>query len=477
MQTIFELSKKGRKTGYLPKLDVPEKEVVPKELLRESNSLPELNEVEIIRHYTALSRRNFGIDNGFYPLGSCTMKYNPKINEDMAKLPKFLDSHPYSNENAVQGNLELMYNLQQQLLEITGMDAITLQPAAGAHGELTGLMLVKAYFENKNENRKIILTPDSSHGTNPASASMCNFQTITIKSNEKGQLDIEELKENLTKDVAALMLTIPNTLGIFEEDILKVTELAHKNGCLVYMDGANMNALLGIVKPKDIGIDIIHLNLHKTFSTPHGCGGPGSGPVAVVKELEPFLPWPGIEKKENKFLLNYNKPESIGRVKSFYGNFGVMIKAYSYISALGAEGLKRAAEHAVLNANYLKEKLKKHFNLKYDYLCKHEFVLDDSSMPNNIKTTDIAKRLIDYGFHPPTIYFPLIVHGAIMVEPTETENKETLDRFAEAMIKIKEEAEKNPELVKNAPDSTPVGRLDEVTAARKPILRESYPRK
>ena len=366
-----------------------------------------------------------------------------------------------------------MYNLQEQLLEITGMDSITLQPAAGAHGELAGLMLIKAYFKDKKEDRKTTITPDSSHGTNPASAAMCSFETITLKSNEKGQVDIENLKQELNKDVAAIMLTIPNTLGIFEENILEITGLAHENGSLVYMDGANMNALLGIAKPKDMGIDVLHLNLHKTFSTPHGCGGPGSGPVAVVKELEPFLPIPGIEKQDNNYKLNYQKPKSIGRLKSFYGNFGVMIKAYSYITSLGAEGIRKVAEHAVLNANYLKEKLKKHYNLKYDYLCKHEFVLDDSNLPNNITTADIAKRLIDYGFHPPTIYFPLIVHGAIMIEPTETENKETLDRFTKAMIKIKQEAIDNPGIIKNAPNSTPVKRLDNVKAARQAILRYS----
>lgn len=474
MKLIFELSKEKHSTNYLPELDLPEKDIpFPDELLRKENDLPELSEVEIIRHYTKLSRRNFGVDHGFYPLGSCTMKYNPKINEDLAVLPEFTNTHPYSNQSAIQGNLELIYNLQQQLLEITGMDEITLQPAAGAHGELTGLMIIKSYFEDEKEKRTTIITPDSSHGTNPASATMCGFNTITLKSNERGQVDLKDLKQHLTKDVAAIMLTIPNTLGIFEENIIEITELAHKNGSLVYMDGANMNALMGIVKPKDMGIDILHLNLHKTFSTPHGCGGPGSGPVAVIRKLEPFLPLPRIEKKGNQFTLNYIKVRSIGRVKSFYGNFGVMIKAYAYITALGTEGIKKATEHAVLNANYLKEKLKHHYHLKYNYLCKHEFVLDDSNLPNGITTADIAKRLIDYNFHPPTTYFPLIVHGAIMIEPTETENKETLDNFANALIKIKEEAKNNPEIIKNAPNSTPVNRLDDVKAARQPILKYS----
>ena len=475
MKLIFETSKENHRTDYLPNLDIPKKEnLLPDELLRKSNNLPELNEVELIRHFTKLSKRNFGVDNGFYPLGSCTMKYNPRINEDLASLHGFANTHPYSKESSIQGNLELMHNLQEQLLEITGMDEITLQPAAGAHGELTGLMIIKSYFEDKNENRKTIITPDSSHGTNPASATMCNFNTLTLKSNEKGQVDIEDLKQHLTKDVAAIMLTIPNTLGIFEENILEITALAHENGTLVYMDGANMNALMGIAKPKDMGVDILHLNLHKTFSTPHGCGGPGSGPVAVTKELEPFLPIPRIEKKENIFTLNYIKVKSIGRVKAFYGNFGVMIKAHSYITSLGSTGIKRVTEHAVLNANYLKEKLKYHYNLKYDCLCKHEFVLDDSNLPNNITTADIAKRLIDYNFHPPTIYFPLIVHGAIMIEPTETENIETMDNFADALIKIKEEAKESPDLIKNAPNSTPIRRLDDVKAARQPVLRYEF---
>jgi glycine dehydrogenase subunit 2 len=367
-----------------------------------------------------------------------------------------------------------MHRLQEQLQEITGMDAITLQPAAGAHGELAGLMLVKAYFKDKGEERRKIITPDSSHGTNPASASMCGFETLTLKSNEKGQVDVDNLKEELTSDVAAIMLTIPNTLGIFEEKIIEITKLAHANGSLVYMDGANMNALMGVVKPGDMGIDVLHLNLHKTFSTPHGGGGPGSGPVAVVSKLEPFLPVPSVEKQGEKYILSYDKPKSIGRVKSFYGNFGVMVKAHAYITALGGDGLRKVAEQAVLNANYLKERLKKHYNLQYDCLCKHEFVLDDSRMPNNVTTKDIAKRLIDYGYHSPTIYFPLIVHGALMIEPTETENKEMLDRFADALVKIKQEAEKEPEKVLKAPLSTVVSRLDEVSAARNPVLKYQF---
>jgi glycine dehydrogenase subunit 2 len=472
VKTIFEKSIEDNSGDYLPKLDIPSGKIIPDNLIRLSNNLPELSELELTRHYTNLSKRNFGVDTGFYPLGSCTMKYNPKVSEDVARLEKF-DMHPYSDEFSAQGCLELMYNLQSQLLEITGMDALTLQPAAGAQGELAGLMIVKKYFKTIGERRTRVLTPDSSHGTNPASASMCNFKAAALKSNEKGQIDLDALKENLTNDVAALMLTIPNTLGIFEEQILEITKLAHDNGTLVYMDGANLNALLGIVKPKDIGIDILHINLHKTVATPHGGGGPGSGPVAVTKELSYFLPVPTVEKTGIRYQLNYDRPKSIGRVKSFYGNFGVMVKAFTYITALGAEGLKRVSQHAVLNANYLKKILKSHYNLKYDIICKHEFVLDDSKMPNNITTADIAKRLLDYGFHPPTIYFPLIVPGAIMIEPTETENKETLDEFATALIKIKQEAQDSPELVKNAPHKAVVKRLDNVKAARNPVLKYS----
>jgi len=471
MKTIFEISRKGAKTGYLPKMDVPRKDCLPDSMLRKDNNLPEINEVELVRHYTTLSKRNFGVDDGFYPLGSCTMKYNPKVNEDMSRLPGFTETHPLSNINSVQGNLELLYNLQNDLLEITGMDSITLQPAAGAHGELTGMMIVKKYFEVNGQERTKIITTDSSHGTNPATATMCGFETITLKSNEKGQADIDALKKELTSDVACIMLTIPNTLGIFEEEIIKITRMCHDNGTLVYMDGANMNAMVGIARPREMGVDILHLNLHKTFSTPHGCGGPGSGPVAVIRELEDFLPIPKIEESNGLYKLNYNSKNSIGRIRAFYGNYGVLVKAYTYIKSLGSSGLRRVAESAVLNANYLKEKLKSHYHLAYDYLCKHEFIIDDSKLPNKVTTKDVAKRLIDYGMHPPTIYFPLIVPGAIMIEPNDTENKATLDMFAEVMIKIKDEAETNPEIVKNAPVTAPVTRLNEVQAARNPCLK------
>jgi|TARA_B100001964_G_C14262006_1_gene616189 glycine dehydrogenase subunit 2 len=471
MKLIFEKTSKGRTGVELPELDVPEKaDLIPKSLLRTELELPELSEVDVVRHYTELSKRNFGVDDGFYPLGSCTMKYNPKINEDIAKLPGFTAIHPLAPE-LNQGALQLIYELEKDLCEITGMQRFTLQPAAGSHGELTGVMIIKKYFEIKNEKRNKILIPDSAHGTNPASAALCEFEAIQIKSNNEGIIDLEDLKKHMTKDVAGLMLTNPNTLGIFDKNILEIARILHDNGSLFYCDGANANAILGIVKIADMGFDIVHLNLHKTFSTPHGCGGPGSGPVGVIKELVDYLPTPLINKKNDNYYLDYNLKNSIGQVRVFYGNFNVLVKAYTYIKSLGAEGLRQVAENAVLNANYLMSKLKKHYDLPYDTICKHEFVLSDKNMPNNITTIDIAKRLLDYGFHAPTIYFPLIIHGAIMIEPTETESKQTMDKFAEAMIKIKQEAEQNPDLLKNAPSTTPVKRLDAVLAARKPILK------
>jgi glycine dehydrogenase subunit 2 len=512
MKLIFEKTSAGRKAVELPKLDVPEKsDLIPKDMLRAELNLPEVSEIDVIRHYTALSRKNFGVDNGFYPLGSCTMKYNPKINEDIAKLPGFTSIHPLTPD-LNQGALQLMYELEKDLCEITGMERFTLQPAAGSHGELTGVMIIKKYFQVKGEKRNKILIPDSAHGTNPASAALCEFETIQIKSNNEGLIDLEDLKQHISKDVAGLMLTNPNTLGLYDKNILEIAKILHNNGSLFYCDGANANALLGIVKIADMGFDIVHLNLHKTFSTPHGCGGPGSGPVGVIKELVDFLPIPLIErlsfqktnlentkksqsdflcpknpegifqgmrgnisehfdKDNNNYYLNYNLKNSIGQIRAFYGNFTVLVKAYTYIKSLGAEGLRQVAENAVLNANYLMSKLKKHYDLPYDTICKHEFVLSDKNMPNNITTMDIAKRLLDYGFHAPTIYFPLIVHGAIMIEPTETESKQTLDKFVEVMIKIKQEAEENPELLRNAPSTTPVKRLDAVIAARKPILK------
>ncbi|ADH60110.1 Glycine cleavage system P-protein-like protein [Thermoanaerobacter mathranii subsp. mathranii str. A3] len=474
---IFELSKKERKAYTFPKLDVEEKtleEILPEQMIRkEEIELPEVSEVDIIRHYTLLSNKNYGVDTGFYPLGSCTMKYNPKINEDMASLTGFTALHPYQPVETVQGALKLMYELENMLSEITGMDKFTLQPAAGAHGELTGLMIIKAYHEHRNDKkRKKIIVPDSAHGTNPASATVAGFDVIEIKSNKEGAIDLEALKTVLNEEVAGLMLTNPSTLGLFEENIVEIARLVHEAGGLLYYDGANMNAIMGITRPGDMGFDVVHLNLHKTFSTPHGGGGPGSGPVGVKKELADFLPVPVIEFKDGMYTLNYDRPLSIGKVRSFYGNFNVLVKAYSYILTMGAEGLKRASEMAVLNANYLKEKLKNHYKVAVDKVCMHEFVLAGLlEKVNDIRTLDVAKRLIDYGFHPPTIYFPLIVEEAIMIEPTETENKETLDAFIEAMIKIAEEAKENPQLLKEAPHNTPVRRVDEVLAARNPVLK------
>lgn len=476
---IFELSKKGRKAYTLPKLDIEEKpleDILPQQMMRkEEIELPEVSEVDIIRHYTLLSNKNYGVDTGFYPLGSCTMKYNPKINEDMASLIGFTALHPYQPVETVQGALKLMYELENMLSEITGMDKFSLQPAAGAHGELTGLMIIKAYHEHRNDKkRKKIIVPDSAHGTNPASAAVAGFDVIEIKSNKEGAIDLEALKAVLNDEVAGLMLTNPSTLGLFEENIVEIARLIHEAGGLLYYDGANLNAIMGITRPGDMGFDVVHLNLHKTFSTPHGGGGPGSGPVGVKKELADFLPVPVIEFKDGIYSLNYDRPLSIGKVRSFYGNFNVLIKAYSYILTMGAEGLKRASEMAVLNANYLKEKLKNHYKVAIDKVCMHEFVLAGLlEKVNDITTLDVAKRLIDYGFHPPTIYFPLIVDSAIMVEPTETESKETLDAFIEAMIKIAEEAKENPQLLKEAPHNTPVRRVDEVLAARNPVLKWS----
>ncbi|WP_270941090.1 aminomethyl-transferring glycine dehydrogenase subunit GcvPB [Romboutsia lituseburensis] len=475
-KTLIEISKIGRKAYSLPKLDIEDINIndliEEKNLRKEELNLPEVSELDIARHYTLLSNKNFGVDTGFYPLGSCTMKYNPKINEDMANNTSFTNIHPYQPTNTAQGSLELMYNLSKSLGEITGMDQVTLQPSAGSHGEFTGLMMIKAYHENRGDfKRTKVIVPDSSHGTNPASASMAGFKIVQIESDKNGAVDIEKLKEALDEEVAALMLTNPSTLGLFEKNIKEIAGLVHNIGGLLYYDGANMNAIMGITRPGDMGFDVVHLNLHKTFSTPHGGGGPGSGPVGVKKELIPFLPVPIVEKNENEYILNYNKPKSIGKVKNFYGNFGVLVKAYSYILTMGKEGLKEASQVAVLNANYLKEKLKEYYYLPIDTVCKHEFVLGGICKGHSeVKTMDIAKRLLDYGYHPPTVYFPLIINEAIMIEPTETENLETLDGFIETMVAIAKEAKENPEIVKNAPYDTIIKRVDEARAVKSPIL-------
>jgi glycine dehydrogenase subunit 2 len=473
MELIFENSRPGRRAGTIPSSDVPEvalDKVIDASLLRADLNLPELSEVDIVRHYTRLSQRNFGVDMGFYPLGSCTMKYNPKINENVAGLQGFTSLHPYVPEAAAQGNLQLLHELAGFLSEICGMADFTLQPAAGAHGELTGVMVIKKHFEKKKETRSTILIPDTAHGTNPASVALCGFQVATLRSNAEGGVDLAHLRELMTQDVAGLMLTNPNTLGLFERNIDEVSSIVHGKGGLLYCDGANANALVGITRPGDLGFDIIQLNLHKTFSTPHGCGGPGSGPVGVKSHLVPFLPVPRVVKEGDRFRWSEKFPDSIGRVRSFYGNFNVMVKAYTYIRSIGAEGLKRVSENAVLNANYIKERLRPFYLLAYDRICMHECVFSGEKQvrESGVHTTDIAKRLLDYGFHPPTIYFPLIVREAIMIEPTETESKETLDEFCAAMISIAKEAKENPDLVKSAPLTTPVKRMDDVLAARKP---------
>lgn len=476
---IFEVSREGRKAYTLPTLDVPEidiKEMFIENTLRRAEVvLPEVSEVDAVRHFTLLSNKNYGVDTGFYPLGSCTMKYNPKINEDVASKPSFTNLHPYQPVETTQGALHVMYELGGMLSEITGMDKVTLQPAAGAHGELTGLMIIKSYHQKRGDSKRIkIIVPDSAHGTNPASAAVAGFDIVEIKSDENGAVDLESLKAALNDEIAGLMLTNPSTLGLFEKNIKQIADLVHEAGGLLYYDGANTNAIMGITRPGDMGFDVVHLNLHKTFSTPHGGGGPGSGPVGVKKDLVEFLPVPVIEKQKDKYILNYDRPSSIGKIKSFYGNFGVMLRAYTYILTMGADGLKKASEVAVLNANYMKEQLKKHYYLPIDEICKHEFVLGGLEKGlHEVSTLDIAKRLLDYGYHPPTIYFPLIVDSAIMIEPTETESKETLDAFIDVMIKIAKEAKSDPELLKTAPHNTYVRRLDEVKAARTPVLKWS----
>jgi len=473
---IFEQGGEGRKGYSLPRWDVEKAEdgkLIPSHLLRkELKGFPQLSEVEVVRHFTRLSQWNFGVDSGFYPLGSCTMKYNPKVNEDVAKLSGFANIHPYTPEEFCQGLLRAMYELERFLAEITGMDQATLQPAAGAHGELTGMMMIRAALDARGEKRKRVLVPDTAHGTNCSTSTVASYQVVEIKSNERGVIPPQKVEELMDEEVAGIMVTNPNTLGFFEEHLSEIAEIVHRKGGFVYCDGANLNALMGIVKLGDLGVDMVHLNLHKTFSTPHGGGGPGAGPLAVKRELAPFLPIPVIEKEGETYRFNFDRPRSIGRVRAFYGNFGVILKAYAYILSMGAEGLRRSSEMAVLNANYLMTGLKGSYHLPYDQPCMHECVFTDRFQEKfHVSTLDIAKRLIDYGFHPPTIYFPLVVKGALMMEPTETESREGLDRFIETMITIAKEAEENPELLRQAPRKVKVRRLDEVLAARKPKLK------
>ncbi|MER2294368.1 MAG: aminomethyl-transferring glycine dehydrogenase subunit GcvPB [Desemzia incerta] len=477
-ELLFEISRSNRRACSLPQSDVPTvslKEKFTEKFVREEPAnLPEVSEPQLMRHYTALSNKNFGVDNGFYPLGSCTMKYNPKINEDVARYDGFAHIHPLQPTQTLQGAFQLMYELQEDLKVVSGMDEVSLQPAAGAHGEWAGLMIIKAYHEINNELdvRRKILVPDSAHGTNPASAVIAGFDVIEIPSNEDGTVDLEALKEQVGPDTAGLMLTNPNTLGIFEKDILEMAEIVHEVGGLLYYDGANLNAIMGITTPGAMGFDIVHLNLHKSFSTPHGGGGPGSGPIGVKAFLTPYLPVPKIEKSGEEFVLNSDYPLSIGRIKGYFGNFGVNVRAYTYIRTMGGRGLRKVSESAVLHANYLRHRLEPYYDSPYSQICKHEFVLSGNRQKKlGVRTTDIAKRLLDFGYYAPTIYFPLIVEECLMIEPTETESKETLDEFANVMIRIAQEVEQNPEIVTQAPHYTSVKRLDEVTAARKPVVR------
>ena len=506
---IFEKSSPGRRCFTLPACDVPEKPIEellsPKMLRKQEAKLPEVSEIDVVRHFTRISQKNFCVDTNFYPLGSCTMKYNPRINEEAARMEGFTKLHPYQPVGQCQGILKLLYDFEQMLKSISGMAAFTLQPAAGAHGELTGMLIIRAYLQKMGETRHRIIVPDSAHGTNPASAALCGYEVESIQSNTEGLVDIKKLKESFTRDTAALMITNPNTLGLFEKDILEICKIAHDAGGLVYCDGANMNALMGIARPGDMGVDILHLNLHKTFSTPHGGGGPGAGPIGVTENLRPFLPVPRIEvlATENTeiaeekigeanspssrhphnsvssvnsvadlFHLNYDYPDSIGRVRAFYGHVGMMIRAYTYLLSLGKEGVCKVGEYAVLNANYLRHKLKQYYYIPYGKTCMHEFVISAKKQKwKGVSALDIAKKLLDYGFHAPTIYFPLIVEEAMMIEPTETESRETLDAFANAMIQIATDIEQQPETVRNTPQTTPIGRPDEVKAAREPRLK------
>lgn len=474
---IYEKSSPGRRAEILPEPGVPRKkasELIPEKFVRKSAlPLPEVSELDAVRHFVNLSTLNHSIDTGFYPLGSCTMKYNPKINDAMAALDGFRELHPLQPEDQAQGALELLDTLQEKIAAIVGLPAVSLQSAAGAQGELLGLMLIKAYFKHKGDNKRTkVIVPDTAHGTNPASAAMAGYEVIEIGSNERGLVDIEALKKVLGPDVAAIMLTNPSTLGLFEEDIIQIQKLVHECGGLLYYDGANLNAIMGLVRPGDMGFDVCHLNLHKSFSTPHGGGGPGACAVACRDYLAPYLPVPIVAKKDGAYSLDYDRPHSVGKIKGFYGNFGILVRALTYIAAHGKEGLTQVSRDAILSANYLKENLKRSFKLPYTQPCMHEFVLSGVwQKERGCNTTQIAKRMLDYGVHAPTVYFPLVVPEAMMIEPTETESKQTLDEFIEIMLQIDKETKETPDLVTSAPSKTPVGRLDEALAARKPNLR------
>ncbi len=477
MKLIFEKSRPGRRGGELPRHDVPRAEV-PAELKRTTPPrLPELAEPEILRHFTELSTRNFGIDTGFDPLGSCTMKYNPRVNERLAMLPGFRDLHPYQDEDGIQGALDLMWRLQEALIEVSGLHVCSLQPAAGSQGELTGLLLMRAYFADRGEGdrRDTIVTADTAHGTNPASVTMAGYKLAKVQTDARGNVDVAHLRELVDEHTAGLMLTNPSTLGLFDEHIEEIAEIFHQVGALLYYDGANLNAVCGISRPGDMGFDIVHINLHKTFSQPHGGGGPGGGPIVVRDKLEPFLPVPAVVKEDDRFRLDFDRPKSIGKVRGYTGPFGVFVRSYAYIRSYGPR-LREMSEVAVLNANYLLARLKDAYDLPFDRLCMHEFVLSARSLKreHGISATDVAKRLMDYGFHPPTIYFPLVVPEALMIEPTETEAKETLDAFADAMLAIAREAAEDPDVVREAPHNRPVQRLDEVRAAKRAIVKYGF---
>jgi len=467
---IFEHSDPGRRGYSLPVLDVPAVRLPDSLVRHEVAGFPEVSEVDVVRHFTRLSTWNYGVDSGFYPLGSCTMKYNPKVNEAAARISGLAGCHPYTPTSLSQGALGLMFDLQTALIEISGFAAVTLQPAAGAHGELAGMLMIRAWHEANGSKRCKVLIPDTAHGTNPATAALCGYDVVPIASGGMGVLTAETVKQFMDDDVAALMVTNPNTLGLFESDIKKICDIVHEGGGLVYCDGANLNALMGIARPGDMGIDAMHFNLHKTFATPHGGGGPGSGPVGVAEKLIPFLPKPLVVKQGDTYALDFDRPESIGRLRSFYGNYGIMIRALAYILTMGGAGLKRASEMAVLNANYIRARLEPIYTLPHKHRSLHEVVFSDANLENDCHTLDVAKRLIDYGYHPPTIYFPLVVKGAIMIEPTETESMEVLDEFCDAMIAIAGESKQSPDLLHDAPTITRVQRLDETAAARQPCL-------